>query len=197
MADAPITPFVMHGAREAVSAGMLHISQQVEGIERAVNENTGLAFDLAKTLIESACKSILSERGIPYSPATDLPALFKTVRDNLSFLPLGTSYAAEVNKSLKKTLNGLHTAVLGVCELRSQCGFASHGSEGPRPVMESIQALLAAETADAIVGFLQRVNKQNVEIHKKLSYKDNPDFNEYIDENNVQVLIFSEEFEPE
>jgi hypothetical protein len=44
--------FVMHGARAAIASGLVHITQQVEAIERAVDENPGLAFDLAKTLIE-------------------------------------------------------------------------------------------------------------------------------------------------
>ena len=51
--------FVMHGARAAVSGGMLHFEEQVKAFELAVVENTGLAFDLARTLVESACKTIL------------------------------------------------------------------------------------------------------------------------------------------
>ena len=56
------TDFVMHGARAAMAGGMLHIEEQVKSIERAVTENPGLAFDLAKTVVESTCRSILAER---------------------------------------------------------------------------------------------------------------------------------------
>ena len=134
--------------------------EHVKGIERAVVENPGLAFDLARTLIESACRTILNERGIGFDPEDDLPKLFRTVTNILPFLPTPASGEAAVRRSLAQTLNGLHTAIQGVCELRNACGFASHGSEGPRPVLETVQALLAAETADAIVGFLHRVHRQ-------------------------------------
>ncbi|MBM3148431.1 MAG: hypothetical protein FJZ88_00180, partial [Chloroflexi bacterium] len=162
MVDGPkIPPFVMHGARGAIASGLLHIEEQVKGIERAVEENPGLAFDLAKTLIESACRTILTERSITFNPDEDLPRLFRIVTSHLPFLPASASRETKVRRSLSQTINGLHTAVQGVCELRNACGFASHGVEGPRPAMEAVQALLAAETADAILGFLYRVHRQD------------------------------------
>ena len=190
--------FVMHGARAAIAGGMLHIEEQVKSIERAVDENPGLTFDLAKTLIESACRTILRERNIAFDPGDDLPKLFKTASLNLPFLPMSASGEAEVRKSLAQTLNGLHTAIQGVCELRNACGFASHGGDSARPTLETVQALLAAETADAIVGFLHRVHRQdpNPVMRARLSYEDNPDFNDYVDEEHERVRIFDEDFEP-
>ena len=154
MATPAPEPFVMHGARAAMAAGLTHIGEQIEGIEQAVVDNPGLTFDLAKVLIETICKVVLDELSVHYTKDDDLPTLFKYAKQRLSFLPATASTASTVRKSLDKTLNGLSTAVQGVCELRNQCGFASHGSGAPRPAMEGIQALLAAETADAIVGFL-------------------------------------------
>lgn len=192
------TAFTMHGARAAISGGMLHIEEQVKGIERAVCENPGLTFDLAKTLIESTCRTILSERSIGFDPGDDLVKLFKTATTYLPFLPASASDAAEVRRSLAQTLNGLHTAVQGICELRNTCGFASHGSHGPRPAMETVQALLAAATADAIVGFLHRVHRQDQEptATPTLEYDDNPEFNDYVDDTHESVKIFEAEFRP-
>jgi len=153
--------FVMHGARDAMAAGLAHIEEQVKGIEQAVSENPGLAFDLAKTLIESTCRAVLGERSVVFAETDDLLKLFKAATLHLPFLPAGASDAAEVRKSLAQTLSGLNTAIQGICELRNQCGFASHGSGAPRPAMEGVQALLAAEAADAIVGFLHRVHRQD------------------------------------
>jgi Abortive infection C-terminus len=198
MADAPTVRFIMHGARAAIAGGMLHIEEQVAGIERAVVENPGLAFDLAKTLIESACRTILAERRIAFDPGDDLPKLFKTASQNLPFLPISASGAAEIRKSLAQTLNGLHTAIQGICELRNQCGFASHGADGPRPALEAVQALLAAEAADTIIGFLHRVHQQDgaAPASSPSTYDDNPEFNNYVDEVHERVRIFDEEFEP-
>jgi hypothetical protein len=154
-------PFVMHGARDAMVAGLAHLERQISAIESAVVENPALAFDLAKTLIESVCKAVLDQRSTPYEQTDDLPRLFRTATTILPFLPPTASSSKEVRDSLNKTLGALNTAVQGICELRNQCGFASHGSGGPRPAMEAVQALLAAEAADAIVGFLHRVHRQD------------------------------------
>lgn len=199
MPDAAAVPFVMHGARAAIAAGLAHIEEQVKGIEHAVTANPGLAFDLAKTLIESACRTILSERAIAVEPDDDLPRLFRTATNRLPFLPRSASGEREVRRSLAQTLNGLSTAVQGVCELRNACGFASHGSESPRPAMEGVQALLAAGTADAIVGFLHRVHQQDRLPLPSLraEYDENADFNDYLDEAQGGVIrILEVEFKP-
>jgi hypothetical protein len=199
MADPQIDgAFIMRGAREALAGGMSHIEEQINGIERAVSENPSLAFDLAKTLIESVCRTILTERGIQFKMDDDLPRLFKTVASGLPLLPVSASGGAEVRKSLAQTLKGLHTTIQGVCELRNQCGFASHGADSTRPAMESAQALLAAEAADAIVGFLQRIHRQDrqpsVSPHKE--YAENADFNSYVDELHGVIRVFEAEFKP-
>jgi hypothetical protein len=188
----------MHGARVAIASGLIHIEEQVNGIELAVSENPGLAFDLAKTVIESACRTILTERNIGFDPDDDLPKLFKTVTTTLPFLPAAATGSVEVRRSLAQTLSGLRIAVQGVCELRNSCGYASHGSDSARPPMEMVQAILAAETADAIVGFLYRVHRQDyiARITPKLRYGDNAEFNDYVDGQHESVRIFDEEFQP-
>jgi Abortive infection C-terminus len=198
MADVSTSPFAMHGARNAIAGGLAHIEQQVEGIELAVVENPGLAFDLAKTLVESTCRVVLSERSIPFSENDDLPKLFKKATGTLPFLPAESSEAADVRHSLAQMLNGLHTAVQGICELRNRCGFASHGSDNPRPAMESVQAMLVAGAADAIVGFVFRVHRQDRAPlpSPRALYEGNAAFNDHVDEAHDRIRIFDFEFQP-
>lgn len=197
MAEALHAPFVMHGARDAIAQGSTHVEQYVKGIEQAVVENPGLAFDLAKALVESTCRAVLGERKVTFSEDDDLPKLFKTASRHLPFLPPTASGEAGVRDSLKQTLGGLSTAIQGICELRNQCGFASHGSGTPRPPMESVQALLAAEAADTIVGFLHRVHRQyQTPPSSPLLYADNPAFNDAMDETHGMIRIFEVEFRP-
>jgi len=198
MADTGASPFVMRGARDAIAAGLVHIEQQVRSIEVAVLDNPGLAFDLAKTLIESACRAVLSERSIPFSDDDDLPKLFRAASQVLPFLPSEASGEGQIRRSLAQTLSGLHTAIQGICELRNQCGFASHGSEKPRPAMESVQAKLAAEAADTIVGFLHRVHRQDRGPRNSPGsvYDDNVAFNASVDESHAVIRIFDVEFRP-
>src|SRR5262245_35910595 len=114
MAELPTSPFVMHGTRDAMAAGLAHVEEQVKGIEAAVIENPALAFDLAKTLVESICRAILVERKIAYSQDDDLPRLFRIASNHLPFLPPMASGEAEARQSLTRTLNGLRTAIQGV-----------------------------------------------------------------------------------
>jgi hypothetical protein len=152
----PETPdgFVMRGARAAAANGMPQIKEQIAALERAVVENPGLAFDLAKFIVESTCKTILTERKIDFDKKDNLPKLFKAVTTNVPMLPLKASGEAEARRKLVQTLSGLLTTLIGVCELRNSCGFTSHGGDSQRPAMEGVQAILAAQAADAIVGFL-------------------------------------------
>jgi hypothetical protein len=188
--------FVMQGAREAVGSGLEHISTQVEALERAVEENTALAFDLAKTIIESVCKTILSERNIAYANDDNMPKLIKSVQNCLPFLPPSESASIEARNSLRQTLGGLSSAVQGICELRNACGFASHGSNASRPQMEVVQATLAAEAADAIIGFLYRVHLQDRTIPQPEAgtFESDPGFDAYVDDLHPTVTIFSEDF---
>ena len=114
--------FAMRGARKAVSQGLEHIEAQVEAIESAVSSNPGLAFDLAKTLVESACRSILTERGGSWTKGDDLLRLFQEVRNHLPVLPPHESQESDVRQSILQTIGGLHTAVQGIAELRNQLG---------------------------------------------------------------------------
>ncbi len=198
MAEVPNAPFIMHGARDAMEGGLAHIEGHVKGIEQAVVKNPGLAFDLAKTLVESTCRTVLRERSVAYAVTDDLPKLFKIVTQHLPFLPSTASEASEVRSSLKQTLSGLSTAIQGICELRNQCGFASHGSDSPRPIMEGVQALLAAESADAIVGFLHRVHREdrNPPPPTGEAFDDNSAFNDSLDENFGPFRILEVEFRP-
>jgi Abortive infection C-terminus len=181
--------FVMHGARAAAANGIPHIEAQIAALELSVIKNPGLAFDLAKFIVESTCKTILNERKIDFDKKDSLPRLFKAVTTNVPMLPVEASREIEARRKLLQTLNGLHTALHGVCELRNSCGFTSHGAEAERPAMEGIQAVLAAQAADAIVGFLfsaHRVQRVGT-LHKRSGH--DPTIDSVLDSVYDPVLI--------
>ncbi len=191
MAEAMTSPFVMQGARYAVPRALLRIEQQVQALELAVAENPGLAIDLAKTLVESICRAVLGESSIAFGRADDLPKLFKTTSTHLPFLPATVTHAADTRKSLAQTLNGLHITIQGMCELRNQCGIASQRS-GACASRWSVQALVAAEAADTIVGFLHRVHRHDRTPlpSPRALYDDNSAFNESVDDAHGMIRIF-------
>lgn len=195
MANGGAGEFEMRSARVAVAAGFAPIEQHVVALERAVNEKSDLTFDLAKTMLESACKAVLASHSIETGPKDDLPKLFGTVLQSVSLLPSDSSHETRVAEGLRKTLNGLRTAVQGICELRNQRGMASHGSGELRPALESTQFMLAAETADAIVGFLMRAHSQTVP-YQQVRFEQNPAFNDQLDDEHGPFWIRESEFRP-
>jgi len=64
--------------------------------------------------------------------------------------------------------------------------------------MEGAQALLAAQAADAIVGFLHRVHRQEQTVSSdvRLEYADNEEFNDYVDEAHETIFIFDLDYRP-
>lgn len=198
MPGAPASLFVMHGAREAVLAGAAHLERQVVALESAALSNPGLAFDLAKTLLEGACKTVLSERAYNYDSGWDLPKLLKETLSQLQLVPSTLGSEPEVSDSLRKTAGGLQTTIQGICELRNTHGFASHGKDPTFQELEAVQALLVARAADAIVSFMFRVHVgyQRRESPAQPAYNDHPTFNEYIDDSHQPIQVFREEFVP-
>jgi len=199
MADSSATPkFAMSGVREVLAAEAVHMERQIIALERAVTENPGLAFDLAKTLIESACKTILSDRGCEYNSNWDLPRLLKETLAKLRLVPSGCQNEADVTISLRKTIGGLQTTIQVLCELRNTHGFASHGRDAYSAQLDVVQAQLAARAADVVVSFLFRAHYYypGTEVAKRLSFSELEDFNSWIDDQNPPVRIFSLEYRP-
>ncbi len=198
MAEAATTPFVMHGAREVLAFGAVHLEQQIVALEGAAASNPGLAFDLAKTLLESACKTVLSERACAYDGGWDLPRLLKETLGNLKLVPAELDSQQGVSESLRKMAGGLQTTIQGICELRNTHGFASHGKDASFQQLDSVQALLVVRAADAIVSFMFRVHLgyRSDQSQQPRTYDDHPEFNEYVDENYEPIQIFEEEFAP-
>lgn len=66
--------------------------------------------------------------------------------------------------------------------------------------MESVQALMAAEAADTIIGFVHRVTGKTVRRCPRRGmfplYDDNPEFNDSVDEEHGMIRIYEAEFRP-
>ena len=180
---------------------MSHIEQQVVAAENAVRGEPafGLAFDLSRALIESACRTILTERQVEWRRNEELPSLLGKVRISLPLLPAESSNETAARQSLDQALGGLQSAVQGICELRNHYSFASHGYETDRARMEQAQATLVAGAADVIIGFLYEMHAQsragNTSAVQSL-YDENEDFNNSIDDAHEICVVLESEFWP-
>ena len=176
----------------------VHLERIVSALEQALTENHGLAFDLSKSLIETACKTIIKDRGHEYNANADLPQLIRSTMDLVCIIPDAVDNSNEAKKSLRKTVNGIMTSIQGICELRRLFGEASHGRDAYFMQIESDHALMVARSADIIVNYLFRMHK-SIPIglrNTRLFYGMNNDLNEWIDEQNDAVKIFNFEYKP-
>lgn len=199
-ATADPAAFRMHGAREilAFTGGAARILEQVEAIERSVVDSPGFAFDLSKALIETVCKTIHADRGQPVDGTPSLPKLFKATCKLLQLVPDTHLGDKGVQESLKKTLNGMMTAIQGVTEIRNAQGTASHGRDAYAASLAATQAGFVARTADALVSFLYKVHRDYPTNSgtRHPSYEDEADFNDYVDELHDPVRIFDLTYRP-
>lgn len=201
MAEVSPHIFAMHGSREilALTGGAVHIAQQIKAIEDAVAKTPALAFDHAKALIESVCKTILRDRGQAVPTKDDLPKLFGTTLEQLRVLPDAHTADAETGRSIHKTAGALHSVVQGICELRNKQGSASHGKLAETQPLESVQAELVARSADAVVSFLFKAHRSYAipaARPKRVQYIDNQRFNASVDESHEPIKIFSLSYRP-
>jgi hypothetical protein len=177
--------FRMDGARAVIedAPAALQIQHQVEAIEEAMDRRPAMAFDMAKTLIETTCKTVLNDRAVTFDAAWDCPKLLKETFKQLHLVPSDHATAGGATDALRKVGNGLATTVQGLCELRSQEGVASHGKDAFVSSLGAVQAELAARAADAVVRFLWSVHRdgQGVGAIKRLRYEELQDFNDWID----------------
>jgi len=191
----------MYGAREIIeiSSGAVHIEQQVHALELAITENnSGLAFDLAKALVESVCITILKDRGCEPNKNEDLPVLLKETLKDLQLVPDGHPDGKTPTESLKRIVGGLANTIHGICELRNAEGFASHGKDASwLQILGPVQVHLVARAADAIVNFIFKTHKSYItQALKRIKYQDNPEFNRYIDDDHEQILILGLPYSP-
>ena len=190
----------MVGARANILDGPIFemIEQQVCAIEDAIEHVPDFAFDLAKALVESVCKTILEDIGHPAEPTWDAPKIMRETTTYLAILPPGHPNAAKARDSITKTLNGLHTTMRGLCELRNDYGLSSHGRDGFSARLDLRHATLAAQAADTIVSFLYRIHRDALTQTPgtRVYYEDHDDFNKSFDLENETVRLGNLEFLP-
>jgi hypothetical protein len=195
--------FMMHGCREimATYSDAAFYQRQVSTLERAVKEDPSLAFDLAKSLVETTCKTILTDLGVVILPdwTKNVEKLFNETVAKMKFVPDDHPEKERTILGMQNVLKGLTTAVLGLAQIRNNEGVASHGKDAYRPTLTSFEATMAARAADTIVHFMFSVHLNYRQELKtvRLTYPQNSDFNDYVDEiHGGPINIFDGEYRP-
>jgi hypothetical protein len=130
-----------------------YVAQQITRMEAAVEADPALAIGTAKELVETCCKTILTERKVPFTKSTDLPDLVKLTAKTLALTPADIPEKAAAAESIRRLLSNLGTITMGIAELRNFYG-TGHGKHAKTKGLLPRHARLAVGAASTLAMFL-------------------------------------------
>jgi hypothetical protein len=135
-----------------------YIAQQITRMDAAVINDPDLAIGTAKELVETCCKTILTERRVAFSKTADLPELVKLTSKELELTPADIPEKAKAADSIKRLLSNLATVAQGIAELRNHYG-TGHGKAAGTRGLQSRHAKLAVGAAATLAVFLAETHR--------------------------------------
>lgn len=111
------------------------------------------AVTSACSVVESVCRSIIVELGIPMPAKKDIQTLFRTARDHLGLDPKA-EFQADIADDVRTILGGLAGCVQGIGSLRTHGGDAHGRERGHARHIDARIARLAIHSASAAALFL-------------------------------------------
>jgi hypothetical protein len=175
------TSFQLAACRELLDAHpkSLRIREQVEALEEAMPDRPGVVVSFCRTIIETTCKTILTDRAVPVDAAWEAP---KLVSESMKYLNLGPSEDGGVDAKLrsgtKSLVRGMNQIVQGIVEIRNAHGSAAHGADAYAPLLDARYAEILARSTDAVVGLLFKTHIGSTQRDplSRFRYGDHPDF---------------------
>jgi hypothetical protein len=126
------------------------------------------AVTAACSLIESVCRSILVELGLPLPPKKDIDGLVRAVQEPLGLSPGRMDLPPEIEADIRQALGGLTSVAKGIGALRTHAGDA-HGRERGFRRIDGRIARLAINAASSISMFL--IETWERQQHRVLPYR--------------------------
>jgi hypothetical protein len=182
----PSTNFLLPACRELLESHpeSLRIREQIEALEDAMPDRPGIVVSFCRTIIETTCKTILTDRGIAVDSSWEAP---KLVAETMKLLNLGSNHAGEVDPRLRtgaeSLVRGLNQIIQGIVEIRNAHGSAAHGADAYSPLLDARYAEILARATDAVIGLLFKTHLSSAKRDPlaRFRYGDHPDFDDAID----------------
>lgn len=150
LGDVAGTPKLSETAEE-FDAHYLHT--QIERMQGAIETDPRLAIGTAKEVIETTCKTILTECRVAFPGAADLMDLLKLTRKELHLAPDDVPDAAKAVDTIRRLLSNLASVVQCLAELRNPYG-TGHGPHAKAKGLQPRHARLAVGAAASLATFL-------------------------------------------
>lgn len=194
--------FRLFGARAVADAApkAFVIAHQIEAIELNLEPQPEIAIDTCRSLIESVCRTILSDLSEPLPPKPNSENLVALVLKRLALFADPKSVDAEAKDAVGDTVTGINKLVNGIGKYRRVFGIASHGRDGYREAVDGCHARLVAGVTDALVAFLYEAHRRlhGEEEWHRAYYGDHPEFDQYLDDEHdpSPIVVFGDEHPP-
>jgi len=144
-------PPLLSTLKEAVDTS--YVSQQITRMEAAIENDPALAIGTAKELVETCCRTILEDRGVPTAKSVELSELVKLTAKTLSLTPADIPEKAKAAETIKRLLSNLGAITTALAELRNQYG-TGHGKGARARGLQPRHARLAVGAASTLAMFL-------------------------------------------
>lgn len=159
---------------------------QVRVIEEEVCKNPSLCVDTCKALLESICKTILSNKDIVYKSNIAFNGLVHLTISNIFQID------DEFKDDLAELTRRMSSVAQALADLRNNHGFASHGLDVLNPRLTETVSQFAYRITDSIGGFILNsyLNNRTISSDHRIHYADCTDFNADFDQNNPLNIGF-------
>jgi len=135
------------------------LQRQIERMRDSVEDDPDLAIGTAKELVETTCKTILTEREVEHEDDWEIMKLVKETRKSLGLVPDEVPDSAKGSEVIRRLLSNLGTIAQGLGELRNLYG-TGHGRAGRRKGLSPRHARLAVGSAATLATFLLETHEQ-------------------------------------
>jgi hypothetical protein len=147
------TPSLVSLKKAAESLNAATLSKQIRRMEESIHSDPELAIGTAKELVETVCRTVLTERGRDVEGKPELPALTMAALKELELLPDGLPEATRGVETVRRLVSNLSALTQGIAELRNLYG-TGHGKDGKAASIEPRHAALAVGSAATFARFL-------------------------------------------
>lgn len=128
------------------------LAQHLRRIDAGVAHDPSAAIGSSKELVESVCKLILDDYGVPFGTKDDLLDLYKAASKALKLSADSVPQNAKGSQAAQAAARSLATTVQRIAELRNELGLG-HGRNRPNQALRR-HARLAFNTASAVAEFM-------------------------------------------
>lgn len=135
-----------------------HVARQITRMETAVENDPALAIGTAKELVETCCRTILTDRKVPLRRSASMLDLVKETVKELQLTPDDIPDKAKASQTIKRLLSNLASITQGIAELRNAYG-TGHGQLASAKGLEPRHAKLAVGAASTLAVFLEETHR--------------------------------------